>query len=247
MAVLGLAQDRGQPLIAPPQLGWLRDANHGLRSVTGLAANFILGESLIEGVVSSASSGSFTIVKTGSSVLVLDHGGHTIFDAAAEAGPALFAFSDEGIPAFAYLPRSQFLLKWNDDRLTPAPFDLEILGGAVQAIASPGPDRAAVVVKRDDGLWLVDLELGTQTFLPGIDGVVLLRNDGALLYAGRKGFVLRQADGSEQAIQGSAALASFEQMGKDWVHVIERDSSRHFAIRLEPGREQLFQLPEGEP
>lgn len=246
-ATLGLAQNAGQPALASPQLGWLQDGRHGLRPVTGLAANFILGESITEAVVSSASSGSFTIVKTDSLLLVLDRDGHTIFGADAEAGPALFAFSDLGIPTFVYLTQPQTLLKWNDDRLTPAPLDLDHLGGAVQAIASPDRDRAAVVVKRDDGLWLVDLDLGTQTFLPGIDGPVVLRNHGTLLYAGANGLILRQADRSEQALEGAVAAASFELMGKDWVHLTERDSSRHFAVRLEPGREQLFQLPEGQP
>ncbi|MDQ2946023.1 MAG: hypothetical protein M3Y27_08795 [Acidobacteriota bacterium] len=249
-AALALTQLDGQPAITPPQLGWVRDANSGLRPVTGIAANFIVGDCVTDGVISSAFSGSFGIVKTDASLSVLDRDGQTLFRMDADSGPALFAFSDDGAPAFVYLAQSQTLLKWNPDRLEPALFNLDSLdlpNNPVQAIASPSQDRAAIVVKRPDGLWLVDLDLGTQTLLPGIEGPVLLRNDGSLLYAGPQGLMLRQADRSEQPFEGSIAVATFELMSQDWVHITERDSSRHFAIRLESGREQLYQLPEAQP
>ncbi len=246
-ATVALARLSGQPVIAPPQVGWVRDANSGLRPVTGLAANFILGDSVTDGVLSSAFSGSFGIVKTDASLRVLDRAGQTVFRMDAEAGPALFAFSDDGVPAFVYVAQSQTIFKWNRDRLEPALFTLDLCNGSVLSIASPARDRAAAVVKREDGLWLVDLNLGTQTLLSGIDGPVLLRNNGAVLYTGPEGLVLRQADRSDLPIQGSVAVATFELMGKDWVHVTEREPSRHFAIRLDTGREQMYQLPEAQP
>ena len=241
------AQLSAQPGLASPQLGWLRDAASGLRPVTGIAGNFILGDSVTDGVVSSAFSGSFGILKNDTSLSVLDRAGQTVFRADSEAGPALFAFADDGTPAFVYLTQSQTLLKWNGSGLEPAAFQLDNLGGIVQSIATPARDLATVVISSEDGLWLVDLGTGTRTFLPGVDGPVLLRNNGALLYAGSQGLVLRLADQSEQPFEGSVAVASFELMGKDWVHVTERESARHFAIRLEPGREQLYQLPEAQP
>lgn len=246
-AALALTQLDGQPAITPPQLGWVRDAHTGLRPVTGIAANFILGDSVTDGVISSAFSGSFGIVKTDASLSVLDRDGQTVFRMDADSGAALFAFSDDGAPAFVYLAQSQTLFKWNTDRLEPALFNPDLFNGSVQSIASPARDRAAAVVKREDGLWLVDLDLGTQTLLPGIEGPVLLRNNGSLLYAGEQGLMLRQAGRSEQPFDSSIAVATFEMMGKDWVHITERDSSRHFAVRLESGREQIYQLPEAQP
>lgn len=247
LATIARAQPPAQPGIRSPQLGWVRDADNALRPVTGLAGNFILGDSVLEGVVSSAFSGSFGIVKTATALAVLDREGQILFHTETEPGPALFAFSDQGLPAFVYLTQSQTLLKWNTDRLEPAPWDVDLTGGDVQAIASPGPDRAAVIVKRDGGLWLIDLSLLTQTLLPGVEGPVLLRNNGALLYAPPQGLVLRQTGQSEQALEGSVAAATFTLMGKEWVHVTERGSSRHFAVRLESGREQIYQLPEAQP
>ncbi len=247
MATIARAQPPAQPGIRPPQLGWVRDADNALRPVTGLAGNFILGDSVLDGVVSSAFSGSFGIVKTGAALAVIDRVGQILFQTETEPGPALFAFSDQGLPAFVYLTQSQTLLQWKTDRLEPAPWDVDLMGGDVQAIASPGPDRAAAIVKRDGGLWLIDLSLRTQTLLPGVEGPVLLRNNGAVLYSAPQGLVLRQAGQTEQTLLGSVAAAAFTLMGKEWVHVTERGSSRHFAVRLESGREQIYQLPEAQP
>ena len=61
--------------IGAPQVGLITDANRSLRPVLGLAGNLLLGESLGEDCLSSASSGAFTLVKTSSSVLVLNRHG----------------------------------------------------------------------------------------------------------------------------------------------------------------------------
>lgn len=236
IACLCAAAAFAQPAIAPPQLGWISSAGQ-LRPVIGLAANFLLGDSIRDAVVSSAFSGSFVIVKTDTSITVLDRQAQVLAQADADAGGALFAFSSDGEPAFVYLTQSKSLLRWNMDHLEAAAADFS---GTVLAIGS-----ASAIVKRDDGLWRVDLNTGTEEFVPGVDGPVQLLRDGSLLYSDSQSFVVRQPDGTERRIDGFVAVAAFEQMDKDWVHITGRDSTRHFAIRLEPGREQLFELPDG--
>jgi hypothetical protein len=239
----------GQSGVAPPQVGIIQDANHSLRPVLGLAANFVLGDSLGEGVVSSASSGSFGLVKTDTSILVLDRAGQLLFTMDADAGPALFAFSSEGVPAFVYLPQSQLLLKWVTDHLEPTPFSADQIGGAVLAIASAGPDRLSLIAKRDDGTWFIDLPTSSQYLIPAVDGPVLLRGDGSLLYATADSFVLHHPPSPDLAIDATGlqpASLIFEQMGKDWVHVTDQNSTHHFALRLTPGSEQVYQLPESQ-
>lgn len=237
----------GQPVIAPPQIAIIQDSNHSLRQVLGLAANFVLGDSLGEGVVSSAFSGSFGIVKKDTSILVLDRTGELLWSMGADAGPALFAFSGEGAPAFVYLPQSQILLQWASDHLEPTPFNADQIGGVVLAIASRGGGLLSVVANRDDGVWLMDIADGRQSLIPAVTPPVLLRDDGSLLYASPEGFLLRQADGSEVIIGGAGVRpTALEHMGADWVHVTEQDSSRHYAIRLAPGNQHIFQLPEAQ-
>ena len=240
----------GQTALAPPQAGFIQDNNHSLRPVLGLAANFVLGDSLGEGVVSSAFSGSFGMVKTDTSILVLDGGAQILFSMDTDPGRALFAFSAAGTPAFAYLPQSRLFLRWASDHLETAQFDprlnLDQIGGAVLAIASPGPDRLSLITRRDDGVWLVDLSTGAQFAIPSLRGPVLLRSDGSVLYSDDQGLVLLGTSDLQRVLRIDApvVISSLEQMDKDWVHVTERDSSRHFAIRLIPGQEQIYQLPE---
>jgi hypothetical protein len=234
----------GQPVLAPPQVGIIQDSNHSLRRMLGLAGNFVLGDALGEGVVSSAFSGSFGMVKTDTSILVLDRDGQLLCNTDAGAGPAFFAFSNEGVPALVYLPKSQVLLQWASDHLEPAPFSADQIGGVVLAIAVDG-----LIVKRDDGVWLVDLSGASQLPIPAFDGPVLMRSDGSLLYATADGFLLHHPQGPDQAIGGTGIQPGsliFEQMGKDWVHVTEQNSTRHFALRLTPGSEQVYQLPESQ-
>jgi hypothetical protein len=233
--------------IAPPQVGTIQDSKHSLRPVLGLAANFVLGDSLGEGVVSSASSGSFSMVKTDAALVVLNRDGQVLCSMDADAGSAAFAFSTGGVPAFVYVPQSQVLLRWVSDHLERTPFNADQIGGVVLAIASPGPDRLTFLVRHDDGIWSVDLSGSAKWLLPAVDGPVLLRGDGSLLYATADGIQLRQADGSEVNIVGAGVRpTTLEHMGSDWVHVTEQNSSRHYAIRLASGHEQIYQLPEAE-
>lgn len=240
----------GQPAIAPPRVGVIRDSNHALRAVLGLAGNFVLDASVVEHVISSAFSGSFAIVKTDTAITVLDRAGAPVYSGDAEGGPALFAFTEEGAPAFVYLPESQTLLQWKTDRFESAILALDQSDGTVLAIASPAPGRVSLVLKRADGTCVLDLSGEGQFALPAMDGPVWLRNDGAVLYATTEGLILRHRDGAEQAVGGTALQPerlSFEQMSRDWVHVTAPDSAHHYAVRLTPGHEQTYELPEAQP
>lgn len=234
----------GQPAITPPRVGLIQDSNHSLRAVLGVAANFLLSGSLREGVISSAFSGSFAMVKTDTSIMILDREGAQVYNMDVDAGPALFAFSDEGAPALVYLPQSQTLLQWTTGHLEAASLPADQIGGVIRSVASRG-----LVVQRDDGIWIVDLAGASQFLMAALDGPVLLRNDGSVLYATVDGFVLRRPNGTEQVLGGTGlqpARLLFDQMSRDWVHVTEAHSPRHQAIRLTPGQEQTYQLPEAQ-
>lgn len=236
---LGLALSAGvvmaQPGIGTPHLGWASCAGE-FRPVLGLAANFVLGDSVAGSVASSAFSGAAGIVKTDASLQVLDRAGGVVFQMDAEPGPALFAFSEDGSPALVYLIAPQTLLRWTTDHFEDTAL---AFNGRVAAIGT-----SSVVLQRDDGLWLLDLSNGSETALAGVSAPVLLRADGSAIYSDGQSIILRASDGTERRVESGIQVAAFEPMDRQWVHVTERDSARHFALRLEPGREQLFQLPE---
>ena len=131
--------------------------------------------------------------------MVLARDGGTLYTTGADAGPALFAFSDEGTPAFVYLPQSQALLRWTADHFEPA----GQIGDAVLSMASPGPGRVSLAVKRNDGIWTVDPTGAGEFLIPPVDGPVLLRNDGSVLYAAADHLVLHRPDGTDQVVGGT--------------------------------------------
>src|SRR5258708_35406702 len=76
--------------------------------------NLRLGDSAAAGVQEASFSGSFGMLKTASTLIVIDRQGQVVASQDAPAGPALFAFSRTGTPALAYLADAGILLQWAD-------------------------------------------------------------------------------------------------------------------------------------
>jgi hypothetical protein len=235
-----------QHALAPPQVGFIRDSHREIRPVMGLAGNFLIGRAASTGIVSSAFSGFFGMLKSDSAVAVTDRQGRTIAGAEAPPGPALFAFSADGSPAFAYLEQSKSLRVWDGRRFHPGP-DID---QAVISIASRSSSVGALIVQREDGLWELGIELATgaivsQTALPRITAPVLMLAGGGIVYRDAKGAVLRREDGSEKHIAAHLPKSfALGQMGDGWLQVTDLAGSRLFAVNVQPGHERLYLLPE---
>ena len=236
-----------QPGLTPPQIGFLRDSAHQVRPLLGISGNFWLGDAVAADVVSAASSGSASMLKTSHRLLVLNALGHPVGRAWTATGPALFAFTPAGAPALAWLPDSGELLRWNGLRFEATPVSATCLNGAVVSLAAPDSSRAAFVVARDGQLWRVDISLfdGAVLFaanLPGASAPALLFDDGALLYAGQSALVLRDPQGDERAIPFTGSAVEFTPMGRDWILLENLLPPGRLALRLSTGA--LFELPE---
>src|SRR5437016_879447 len=109
--------------LATPQIGFIQDSGNALRPVYGIAGNFVLGDSAAAGVQAASFSGSFGMLKTRSTLIVIDRQGQVVASQDAPAGPALFAFSRTGAPALAYLPDANVLLQWLDGVFQQVPLD----------------------------------------------------------------------------------------------------------------------------
>ncbi|MDZ4797750.1 MAG: hypothetical protein SGI92_06285 [Bryobacteraceae bacterium] len=57
--------------ISLPQIGFVRDLAGSLRPVFGVAGAFMVGEPVLAGVVSAASSGAYAVASTGSEIVVV--------------------------------------------------------------------------------------------------------------------------------------------------------------------------------
>jgi hypothetical protein len=234
--------------LTPPQIGFLRDRAQNVRPLLGISGTFWFGGAVASGVVSAASSGSATMLKTEDSLQVLDALGHPAGLAWTAPGRALFAFTPAGAPALAWLPDTLELLRWNGVRFEPTSASAANLNGSVVSVAAPDSSRAAFLVQRGRQLWRVDLSLfdGGVLFaanLPGASAPALLFDDGTLLYAGKSALVLRGPQGEERTIAFSGSAAQFTPMGRDWILV--ENSQRRGGLRgLRVSTGKLFELPE---
>jgi hypothetical protein len=236
--------------IAAPQMGFIQDGGNSLRPVYGIAGNFVLGDATASGVVCSAFSGSFGLVKTDSSIVAMDGQGQVLDTADAPPGSALFGFSRSGAPALAYLASTNLLLQWTGATFEPVLLAPNIPDSAdVVSIASPVPGQAAMILQRGDDLWDVRILLATgelisQTAILGVTAPVLTLPTGDLVYGDANGLVVRQADGSEKHIAGQLPESfALRQMGDGWIQVRDLDTGHQFAVRITANREQFYGLP----
>jgi len=238
-----------QPSITPPQIGFAQDKTHLLRSVLGVAGNFQLGDPAGTEVISASFSGTLGFQKTDSALLVFDATGNVIFSADAPAGPALFAFTEKANVGLAYLLSSQALFEWSGIDLLTLPFDTDALSGKVLSIGQPSSAYAALLVQRDDGLWMLRVCLSSGAIeaaraLPGMAAPAFLLSDGGILYSDADGIAVQHADGTEAHLKSRLARDKHvQQMGAGWLEARD-DNGRRIAIRVQPGREQVYLLPE---
>ena len=240
-----------QPAVAPPQLGFVQDGGNGLRPAFGIAGNFVLGESFAPAVVSSAFSGSFGLVKTDDSLTVIDRQGQVIASTSTEAGPALFGFSRYGAPAFVYLAAVNQLLAWTGQGFEPTLVDPVASGLSVVLSVGVSTDRQPVIVGWQDnclvqtGFSLADGLSQWQVPLLNVAGPVLLLPNGWLVYSDLNGVVIRRNDQVDTRIAASLpARFALQQMGSDWIEIRDLDGPSQLALRITPGLEQVYSLPQ---
>ena len=209
--------------VVRPQLGKMLDANGTVRTVYGIAASVILGAAEITEVLSSACSDSFCLAKTGSGIVSASG------IVAAPAGPAMFAFS--GATAFVWFPQSRQLALWQNGTLTPV--DTQIEGDVLSICANAGAVQFAVRSFKGD-VWIVNQDGSVTNSLPRATGPVQLI-PGGVVYATRNEIVIGN---TQFPLDG---VTSFSQISGSYLEV--HADGVDYALRIDAGRETLFQLP----
>ena len=244
-----------QPPLAKPRIGYVMDRQGALRPLYGAAGNFILGEVLSAENVAFAGSATGALVKTSTEVIWITADGEVKNRWPAPPGEAQFAFEPAGSSAFVFFPEKPVLMHMAEGRLETVPLDMERLAGDVVAVAAPGEGSVELAVRRGDETWLVTVaraggEIIDERLLAGVSGPVHL-SGGGVLYSGRGELVWRTRRGIEKKFPLDAAIEWFATLGAGWVAVSAKAEGAAaltlYGLRLEEGREGIYQLPEVAP
>ena len=201
------------------------DANGQVRTVYGIAASVTLGDAEVAGVLSTGCSNTLCLAKTEAGIVSAS--GTT----PAPEGPALFAF--EGGDAYVWFPQSRQFAKWSNGTLTSQPSP-DSHGDDVLSIgATSGSIQFAVRRFRGD-VWIVNQDGSVAGALRRAAGAVMLIPGGAV-YATRQGIAIHDL---EIPLEG---VTAFSWMSASYLEV--RARGVNYALRIDPGRETLFQLP----
>ena len=211
-----------------PSLGTMVDSSGAARPIIGLPGTISVGDPVATGVLSSACSKQLCVLKTATSILIQ---GASI---AAPPGPALFAFSNQGV--YAFFPQSKQLVLLLNGQLTPVDFDIagEIL--SIRAVSG----AVEFAVRRQGGISIVRTGNAVVDALPPDAGSVLLL-DQSVVFTTRDAVVLLRPDASSVRFPLPHAT-SLAQLSPSYVQI--RTRGLLYALRVDPGREQLFLLPE---
>jgi hypothetical protein len=212
--------------VVRPQIGKMLDAAGKVRTVYGIASSVTLGDAETAGVLSSGCSNTFCLAKTDASIV------SALGIVAAPAGPAQFAF--DGATAYIWFQESRQLAQWP---LEPQPtgavsVQVDPEGEVLSIAASSGSVQFAV--RRLTGVWIVNQDGSVAGALPRDAGAVMLIPGGAV-YATRSGIAIHNL---EIPLEG---VTAFSWMSASYLEV--RAGGAMYALRIDPGRETLFQLP----
>ena len=235
------------PQLGQPQLGMMLAPDGSARAVLGVTGSVTLGAPAASGILSLGCSKLLCLMKTDSSILSLSRAAATSAAAtsaaatsnvaAAPEGPAWFSF--HGDSALVYFPKLRQLARWHDNQLDPVDFDVP---GEILAVRETAAGITSAVRTRG-GVWIVGPGNMTLQSLPDATGPVILLDNG-VLFATPDAFILRRPGAGDLSFPVDA-VASLAWLGEHYVQASTRKSN--YALRIDPGAERLFVLPEPAP
>lgn len=211
-----------QNAVNRPQIGKMLDTNGAVRTVYGISASVTLGDAEMVGVLSSACSQTFCLAKTETNIV------SATSNVDVPAGPALFAF--DGTTVYVWFPQSRRLAEWRTGIINM--LDSHVDGRVISIGASKGAVQFAV--RRMNGVWIVNPDGSVADALPRSTGPVMLI-PGGVVYATRDEIVIRNL---RFPLKG---VTAFSQMSGSYLQV--RAGGLDYSLRIDQGREALFQLP----
>jgi hypothetical protein len=197
------------------------DSSGAVRTVYGITASVTLGGAESTGVLSLACS-TFCLTKTQSNIV------SAAGSVSAPPGPALFAF--DGNTAYIWFAQPRQLASWQNGVLT---FLDATVDGEVMSIGASSGAVQFIVRTRSAG-WIANQDGSLSSSLPRATVAAILI-PGGVVYATEREIVIGNI---QFPLTG---VTSFSQMSGSYLQV--RAGGVDYALRIDPGREALFQLP----
>jgi hypothetical protein len=232
-----------------PKIGFVQDGGNVLRAVSGIAGSFVVGSPIATGIVSAAFSGSYGAAKTDTTLTTFDAVGNTIGTKDTPAGPALFAFSRSGTPAFVYFTGSNGIWKWDGQEFQPTDIDLSLIGsGQVLSIGSNDVGELILFVQRTDAVYSYcffdDGRLFYMRFYLNASGPLLVLANGTMIYRDPAGLALEGTDKRKIPIPVSLPEHfTLQQMGEDWIAIRDLETGNQLGLRIKGQTAELYSLP----
>lgn len=230
----------GQSGIRAPLLGFFQDGAGAFRPVYGLAGNLVTGGPLDTGILSAASAGELTWVKTEDRLRSFDASGIVTCELPAPPGPALLADS------MALYPETMELQPLGSCRAALVRIE-DLQADEVLSFRVIERGRVGILVRRGAGIWLFEVAprrkgWSRETAMPDITAPVVLRPDGSVVFARGSSLVARSRDGSERTVGTDGEVTRLAEWSDGWIYVATANS--RFVLRPASGVLELYRLPE---
>ncbi len=211
--------------VTTPSIGFILDRTGGIRPVSGLAGNFLVQRSVLNGVLSFSCSSSTCVAKTENALAA---SGASF---PAPSGPALISLDAAG--AAVYFRQTGQFARLENGALKM--LDVNVPGEVLAVGAG-----LRIAVRRENGVWIVGSSGSILDSLPPDTQAVLLGSD-SIVYATANELALRRSGGIEQRFPASG-IRDVYAVSDEWVEGCARFAT--FALRTAAGREALYVLPE---
>ena len=222
-----------QTALEVPRLGAARDSSGRVRNLLGVGGAFLLSVPIGEPALSAAFSRQSSLIKMPDGVQVYRKDGTLLHQQVTADGPAFFCFDAAGNPAYAYVQGSRTLLQWDGAEFKEIAAAIE---GEVQSIGLDLTGGWNLAVRRNGQTVRISAAGTVDTFAADVAGATLLPNAGALV------FRVGEISLGGKTFEFEETPVSVEWINEEWLQIATL--SKRYAMRIRPGKESLFRLPE---
>jgi hypothetical protein len=253
-AVQVCSAQTGSAPMGTPVAGIVREPDHTLHPVYGVAGNLITGQALPLHDVQAASFSDEAgiVLSSGAVKLVNLDGSERASYSTAESQPVL-GISQGPETAVAWLPSEQTLIRWTSAGFAPLLLDASGLPGPIVEVRTIAPGTV--------DLWLqtqtnsiqhvrVSIANGAITTLQTTAGIIapVVATKGSLIFYDADGLELQSAQSQSHTLPLNLSKAeisglTFESASANWIHIASGSSGRQWMLRLGASGPSLCALP----